>query len=1068
MALHFSVVVLRLGVLCQSLLAVCACIGLAFESLAQSPSGQAVGAGVTKSVVLLRDMPKPTAFSIPSLPRIKGKPCLRHFVNYNTEDGLALSGIYCGLKDRDNNLWFGSLGGGVSKFDGKSFTNFGGAQGLPHGVVRAIVQDKAGALYFGTGVGLSVYDGINLRNYTADDGMPGGAVSCMIIDNSGLIWIGTLGGGLASYDGKKFNVYSIEHGLPSNTIRSLEVDKGGILWIGTMGGVSTFDGERFHKISLGDFKEPIVYDIHCDGKGHLWFAGAEGVTRYDHNQFIHFTTHHGLAGNRVLSIGENDHGTLWFGTHENGVSRYDEGRFETLTKEEGLPSNRIWAIIKDGSGNLWFCSQGEGIALYSGDAVCAFRPAQGLAHGLVWSIVEDLKANLWIGTDDGISYYDGEYFTNITAKHGLPVGLVSALGMDSTGVLWAGTNGGLSRWDGKKLNIYSTPQGLADSQVSELIVESPNSIWLATAKGISRFDGERFENFTLSPSPFDLRPRCLYLDRQRALWIGTARGLFKYHHGQFLRVDVPAFFPPFVVTSIVQDKNGFFWLGSHGQGLLRYDGNSFKRISFAQGLPNEVIYDLDIDPLTGHLWIGSNAGLTKLSFADGEAEIIPAGVLKLNNDSINAFRPVYTQFNRHTGYPLEDLNNGAMFVTAWPLNTKGRSAKSIVWAGFGDGKLIRLDPSAAMRDAKNLALEIRTVQLNGRNIPWTTLKNRGVEPDSLVEQQETFLLGQPLTNEARDSLLKQYSEVKFASLTPFTYLPEKLSLPASVNNITFDFHAIEPSRNFLISYQYRLVGLSNSWSYPSKKADATFTNLWEGDYKFEVRAQDASGAWTEPVAFSFDISPPWWRTWFMYVVYSLALVFLVMGVIKIRERRLQDEKQRLEKLIEERTREVNVQKEEALRQKKIVEERNKEIQSQLEQTEKDLTNQTLDMIHRQNLFNEIQGEIERLSHEKHPSGLQKLATLVNVNKTLEKEWYTFNQYFTSVHRDFYEKLRDRAPSLSVYEERLSALIRMRMDNRQIATLLAIEVSSVKMAKYRLKKKLQLDESEDLQQYLSLL
>ena len=87
------------------------------------------------------------------------------FTTYNTEQGLALNSIACGYTDKKGNLWFGTLGGGVSRYDGKSFTSFTASQGLANNIIYSIVEDKTGNIWFGTsGGGVSRYDGKSFTN----------------------------------------------------------------------------------------------------------------------------------------------------------------------------------------------------------------------------------------------------------------------------------------------------------------------------------------------------------------------------------------------------------------------------------------------------------------------------------------------------------------------------------------------------------------------------------------------------------------------------------------------------------------------------------------------------------------------------------------------------------------------------------------------------------------------------------------------------------------------------------------------------------------------------------------
>ena len=146
--------------------------------------GQSAVGGIRKMIP-----PKKTYFF--SEGDVKG---LTFFVNYNIEQGLALNSIACGYTDSKGNLWFGTLGGGVSRYDGKSFTNFTTAQGLANNIVYSIVEDKNGNFWFGTsGGGVSRYDGKSFTNNTTAQGLANNTVWSIIQDKKGNFWFGTSG-----------------------------------------------------------------------------------------------------------------------------------------------------------------------------------------------------------------------------------------------------------------------------------------------------------------------------------------------------------------------------------------------------------------------------------------------------------------------------------------------------------------------------------------------------------------------------------------------------------------------------------------------------------------------------------------------------------------------------------------------------------------------------------------------------------------------------------------------------------------------------------------------------------
>jgi len=148
--------------------------------------------------------------------------------------------------------------------------------------------------------------------------------------------------------------------------------------------------------------------------------------------------------------------------------------------------------------------------------------------------------------------------------------------------------------------------------------------------------------------------------------------------------------------------------------------------------------------------------------------------------------------------------------------------------------------------------------------------------------------------------------------------PEHLVLPYQHNNVTFNFAAIEPVRPFLMRYQYKLVGYEDGWSPLTTQTSATFDNIYEGKYTFQLKAESPDGIWSAPIIYTFKVLPPWWRTWWMYTIYVFLFLSFIVSFIKWRERKLKKEKTILEEIVNDRTKEVTKQKE-------LVEDKNKEI-----------------------------------------------------------------------------------------------------------------------------------------------
>ncbi|MEO8068043.1 MAG: two-component regulator propeller domain-containing protein [Flavobacteriales bacterium] len=273
------------------------------------------------------------------------------FTNFTEKDGLCDDRVMAMLEDRNGLLWFGTQHG-ICSYDGKTFTDLLipdsmrapepdtiAAMSAAPGWIIHIFQDRAGNMWFGTqGYGVYRYDGSSITRLSMKNGLSNDCVQSILQDKTGNIWIGTRGRGLCRYDGKTFASFPSEW-LQNNHIMCMKEDHDGNIWIGTVGSgvrrysrsladLVTYDGPSFVNFTTSDgLHSNNVSAILEDKKGDLWFATGSGVSRYDGKTFTHFTTKEGLCSNHVWTIVEDRTGNLWFGTRKDGLCRYDGTSF---------------------------------------------------------------------------------------------------------------------------------------------------------------------------------------------------------------------------------------------------------------------------------------------------------------------------------------------------------------------------------------------------------------------------------------------------------------------------------------------------------------------------------------------------------------------------------------------------------------------------------------------------------------------------------------------------------------------------------------------------------------------
>ena len=161
---------------------------------------------------------------------------------------------------------------------------------------------------------------------------------------------------------------------------------------------------------LNELASDWVVAIYRDPDGVLWFGTWGGVSHYDGEKFVTFTTRDSLAHDSVLAIHRDPDGVMWFGTGDyfhgggGGVSRYDGDQFVTFTTQDGLADNTVHAIYCGEDGIVWFGTK-RGLSCYDGKGFVNFTTKDGLANDSVLDIYRDLDGAMWFGTWDGVSRY---------------------------------------------------------------------------------------------------------------------------------------------------------------------------------------------------------------------------------------------------------------------------------------------------------------------------------------------------------------------------------------------------------------------------------------------------------------------------------------------------------------------------------------------------------------------------------------------------------------------------------------------------------------------------------------
>jgi ligand-binding sensor domain-containing protein/DNA-binding CsgD family transcriptional regulator len=293
------------------------------------------------------------------------------------------------------------------------------------------------------------------------------------------------------------------------------------------------------------------------------------------------------------------------------------------------------------------------------------------------------------------------------------------------------------------------------------------------------------------------------------------------------------------------------------------------------------------------------------------------------------------------------------------------------------------------------------------------------------------------------------------------------ALPYSWNSFHFEYSAPFYGHQDNIEYSYQLVGFDDQWSAWTKKSEKDYTNLSSGKYTFLVKSRTNLGNESQPVSYPFEISPPWYQTVWAYLFY---LVVLIMGLYAYaRWQRKQFAAQQQQSVKEQEHLRYMHQLETERNEKEIVKLQNDKLATDVDYKNRELASATMHLVERGKVLATIKEELMRLEKTTMAQGQQvDFSRVINILSGVEKNdnyWEQFVSHFDQVYSNYLTVLKARYPSLSATDLKLCAYLRMNLSSKEISQLMNISVRSVEIARYRLRKKLQLVTDENLSDFL---
>ena len=819
------------------------------------------------------------------------------------------------------------------------------ANGLSSNFTKAIEQDHSGLLWVGTIDGLSCFNGYEFVNYHKHDNdsssLSDNSINDLLIDKKGTLWIAT-NNGLNKYNRatnkfQRFLCSKEQNASEALMINSIAISPDSNLWLGTDKGI------RILNPTTNSIRSPKVED-----------------------DSIKIFIDEGIAG-----IYFDSHGIVWLGSSiRGGFRRVDLKTMRSLAfpdpNEKNSPTGfPVTEFFETKNGTVWLMT-GNGLYSCNKELKSMVRYTRKdvndtLGH-IVTSFLEDQNGVLWVSLAGGPPYYTSIAKVNQdegTIKvypyvdnddRGLAWSWATFIFQDKSGIYWVGTSRGLDKLDPlcQQFKLYQQYTNLKYSQYNNIyaLVKDSSAIWLGTdGKGLIEYNlqTKKFEIIKPLGFPEDLSIYCILQIEENNLLLGTPIGLYHYNKTKnechlILDLPLPKGNGGSEISCIIQASTDEIWVSFHGGGFMLYNLKTKKQIHYRNdesnpaSLCSDQVNVMFIDS-KGTLWVGTADGVN-----------VFGGVSGKGLDRFNPETSTFTHFVHSDEDPTSLSNDNVICIN--------EDKNGFLWVGTRTGGLNKFDTKTGKFKVytTNEGMQsnfITAIEVDDSNKIWASSFTNGIAClNQETGELKLFDLSNGLQNlrfNRHGSFQSADGEIFFSGVSGFnSFYPLKLKFNQQaptllitgikINNapyfadtsiadvrqlelkynqseLQFNFAALNFSQTGKNQYAYQLEGYDKNWSTPGLSRTAKYTNLDPGDYLFKVKACNNDGVWNETgVSIRITILPPWWKTWWAYIIYFCLISGSIWYYIKWRERVLKARQKVLEKTVQERTADLVAEK----------------------------------------------------------------------------------------------------------------------------------------------------------------
>jgi signal transduction histidine kinase/ligand-binding sensor domain-containing protein len=889
---------------------------------------------------------------------------LKDIGHLTDEFGLSNNSVQKIVQDKNKFIWI-ATDDGLNRFNGKEFITYRfdpkDSTSIPDNEISTLYIDSKGVLWIGTTRGgVCIYDPLKdafcrLVDFTNKKiSITHDYVTGFTEDKQGNIWIATIWG-LNCYNKQTCQVQQFYSYYNIDTLLDL-VKK-----------LKSNFPENFHEkikaLPLNNKNIQSTDIINMCANQYPAPLADKIIQKINHN--LYNNLNYCLLHNKIRSICSDKNDNIWIGYENEAFSKFNTHtqkytHFPFISNKGGSSSIYAHAIltVKD-EVYIGYDSGEIDVVDINTLKISRINNLPKIKHIRNISVYD--TNHIWIAAEKYfliVNTTDKTYqlFNDINKTkvdfNSLPI---SCLFIDSQKNKWVGTQstGVYIINEFKGFNIIDKSNYLSDNYISAIALDKNENIWVGYYQSGLDFFNPGFKNRkTYSHNPYvkgsfnDETVFSIFQDSNNNIWAsnyqqGWQRFNPQGNNFESYKSDIknPYSLPSNDIRSVTEDNKGNIWLATMGGGLCRYEIKSGKFYTYRanytnweKNLSSDWLFDVEYDKTENLIWVGSTEGISVFNYNNGTFKSYKKTNTKIPHNVITS---IYIDshnnvwFGTKGGLAIFDKKSNDFHVFTIYNGLPNNDVKAIVedkdhtfWisTNFGiinckayigntlnDSALIKSIKKFDVNDglSSNEFIENAAVKTKDGLIMFGSKKGITLfNPNEIIlnnEQPSIIFSSVKLFNE-EVHVNKEYNN-KIILHKPL-YLTDTLVFDYEQNLLTIGFVALNYIQPFKNKYKYKLVGFNKEWEETSNN-EVTYMNLKPGTYYLNIKACNNDGVWNNiGKKMVIIIKPPFWNTLWFRIIIILFTVIVLISFYYIRLSRINNRNELLEKLIEQRTREI--------------------------------------------------------------------------------------------------------------------------------------------------------------------